>query len=175
MGAAARRRATMIVSLLLLVLTGVLFLRIPMGFLPTEDQGSIFAFTEAAEGISFDAMLHLQRQVAAIVAKNPYVDNFFSSIGAGGPNVAGNTGRIFIRLVPRSKRPPAEQIVQDLRPQFAGIPGMKVYPQILPTIRLGGMLTKGLYQYTLQSPDIGELYKYAPLLQEQDEVHPGAD
>ncbi len=168
-----RRRATMIVSLLLLILTGVLFLRIPMGFLPTEDQGSIFAFTEAAEGISFHAMLTLQRQVAAIVAKNPYVANFFSSIGAGGPNVAGNTGRIFIRLVPRGKRPPAEKIVQDLRPQFAGIPGMKVYPQILPTIRLGGMLTKGLYQYTLQSPDIGELYKYAPILQEKMKTIPG--
>ena len=168
-----RRRATMIVSLLLLILTGVLFLRIPMGFLPTEDQGSVFAFTEAAEGISFNAMLTLQRQVAAIVAKNPYVTNFFSSIGAGGPNVAGNTGRIFIRLIPRSKRPPAEQIVQDLRPQFAGIPGMRVYPQILPTIRLGGMLTKGLYQYTLQSPDIGELYKYAPLLQEKMRTIPG--
>jgi HAE1 family hydrophobic/amphiphilic exporter-1 len=168
-----RRRATMIGSLLLLILTGVLFLWIPMGFLPTEDQGSVFAFTEAAEGISFDAMLNLQKQVAAIVAKNPYVTNFFSSIGAGGPNVAGNTGRIFIRLVPRSQRPPAEKIVQDLRPQFAGIPGMKVYPQILPTIRLGGMLTKGLYQYTLQSPDIGELYKYAPLLQEKMRTIPG--
>ena len=77
-----RRRATMIVSVLLLILTGVLFLRIPKGFLPSEDQGSIFAFTEAAEGISFDAMLPAEA-VAAIVAKNPYVDNFFSSIGAG--------------------------------------------------------------------------------------------
>ena len=111
--------------------------------------------------------------MAAIVAKNPYVDNFFSSIGAGGPNVAGNTGRIFIRLIPRNKRPPAEKIVQHLRPQLATIPGIKVYPQILPTIRLGGMLTKGLYQYTLQSPDIGELYKYSPLLQEKMRTIPG--
>jgi len=145
----------------------------PMGFLPNEDQGSIFAFTEAAEGISFDAMMGQQKQVAAIVAKNPYVDNFFSSIGAGGINVAGNTGRIFIRLVPRSKRPPAEKIIQDLRPQFATIPGIRVFPQILPTIRLGGMLTKGLYQFTLQSPDISELYKYAPLLQDKMRTIPG--
>ncbi len=167
------RRATMIVSLLLLLLTGALFFSMPMGFLPNEDQGSVFCFTEAAEGISFDAMMRQQKQVAAIVAKNPYVDNFFSSIGAGGINVAGNTGRIFIRLVPRSKRPPAEEVIRQMRPQFATVPGMRVYPQILPTIRLGGMLTKGLYQFTLQSPDISELYKYAPLLQDKMRSLPG--
>ncbi len=167
------RRSTMGVSGLLLLLTAVLFWAMPMGFLPNEDQGSIFAFTEAAEGISFEAMMRQQKAVAAIVSQNPYVSNFFSSIGAGGPNVAGNTGRLFIRLIPRAKRPPAEEIIQQLRPQFATIPGIRVYPQILPTIRLGGMLTKGLYQLTLQSPDINELYKYAPLLQDKMRTIPG--
>jgi hydrophobic/amphiphilic exporter-1 (mainly G- bacteria), HAE1 family len=167
------RGSTMIVSGLLLLLTAVLFWAIPMGFLPNEDQGSIFAFTEAVEGISFEAMMRQQKGVAAIVSQNPYVSNFFSSIGAGGPNVAGNTGRVFIRLVPRSQRPPAEEIIQQLRPQFATIPGIRVYPQILPTIRLGGMLTKGLYQFTLQSPDINELYKYAPVLQDKMRTIPG--
>ncbi len=114
-----------------------------------------------------------QKAVAAVVSRNPYVDNFFSSMGAGGPNVAGNTGRIFIRLIPRSKRPPAEEIIQQLRPQFAQIPGIKVYPQILPTIRIGGMLTKGLYQFTLQSPDIVELYRYAPMLEAKMRALPG--
>jgi len=167
------RRGTMIVSGVLLILTAVLFAAIPKGFLPNEDQGTIFAFTEAAEGISFDAMMREQKAVAAVVSKNPYVVNFFSSIGAGGPNVAGNTGRIFIRLIPRSKRPPAEEIIQQLRPQFAQIPGIKVYPQILPTIRVGGMLTKGLYQFTLQSPDTTELYRYAPLLEAKMRALPG--
>jgi HAE1 family hydrophobic/amphiphilic exporter-1 len=168
-----RQRVMMIVSGLLLILTVILFAAIPKGFLPNEDQGSIFAFTEAAEGISFDAMMREQKAVAAVVSKNPYVDNFFSSMGAGGPNVAGNTGRIFIRLIPRSQRPPAEEIIQQLRPQFAQIPGVKVYPQILPTIRIGGMLTKGLYQFTLQSPDIGELYRYAPMLEAKMRALPG--
>ena len=158
---------------LLLILTAVLFGGIPKGFLPNEDQGSIFAFTEAAEGISFDAMMQQQKAVAAVVSKNPYVDNFFSSMGAGGPNVAGNTGRIFIRLIPRSKRPSAEEFIQQLRPQFAQIPGIQVYPQILPSIRIGGMLTKGLYQFTLQSPDIDELYRYAPLLEAKMRSLPG--
>jgi len=167
------RRGTMIVSGVLLILTALLFGAIPKGFLPNEDQGSVFAFTEAAEGISFDAMMQQQKAVAAVVSKNPYVDNFFSSMGAGGPNVAGNTGRIFIRLIPRSKRPPAEEFIQQLRPQFAKIPGIKVYPQILPVIRIGGMLTKGLYQFTLQSPDIVELYRYAPLLETKMRSLPG--
>jgi HAE1 family hydrophobic/amphiphilic exporter-1 len=167
------RRGTMIASLLLLLLTGALFLAMPMGFLPNEDQGSIFAFTEAAEGISFEAMMRQQKAVAAIVAQNPYISNFFSSIGASGPNVSGNTGRIFIRLIPRSQRPPAEKIIQQLRPQLATIPGIRVYPQVLPVIRLGGMLTKGLYQFTLQSPDIVELYKYAPLLEDKMRTIPG--
>jgi HAE1 family hydrophobic/amphiphilic exporter-1 len=167
------QRKTMMVSGLLLLVTAGLFAAIPKGFLPNEDQGTIFAFTEAAEGISFEAMMREQKAVAAIVGQNPYVKNWFSSIGAGGPNVAGNTGRIFIRLIPRSERPPAEEIIQQLRPALATIPGIRVYPQILPTIRIGGMLTKGLYQFTLQSPDTEELYKFAPLLQDRMRALPG--
>jgi hypothetical protein len=59
--------------------------------------------------------------------------------------VSGNTGRIFIRLIPRSQRPPAEEIIQQLRPRLAAITGIRVYPQILPTIRIGGMLTSGTF------------------------------
>jgi HAE1 family hydrophobic/amphiphilic exporter-1 len=167
------RPGTMIVSGLLLLLTLALLWVMPMGFLPNEDQGTVFAFTEAAEGISFDAMMREQKRVMAIVGQNPYVNNYFSAIGAGPNNVAGNNGRIFIRLVPRSQRPPAEEIIQQLRPKLATIPGIRVYPQILPTIRVGGMLTKGLYQLTLQSPDITELYHYAPLLQDKMRTIPG--
>jgi HAE1 family hydrophobic/amphiphilic exporter-1 len=97
-----RRRATMIVALLLLILTLVLFGLIPKGFLPNEDQGTIFAFTEAAQGISFDAMVREQKAVMAVVSQNPYLKNFFSAIGASTHSVSGNTGRIFIRLIPRS-------------------------------------------------------------------------
>jgi HAE1 family hydrophobic/amphiphilic exporter-1 len=95
------------------------------------------------------------------------VKNFFSAMGAGGPNVAGNTGRMFIRLIPRSQRPGVEAIIQQLRPQLAQIPGIRVFPQVLPPIRIGGMLTKSQYQLTLQSPDIKALYHYAPLLEDK--------
>ncbi len=168
-----RRRATMIVMLLLLILTLVLFGMIPKGFLPNEDQGTIFAFTEAAEGISYDAMVRMQKAAMAVVSKNPSVRNFFSSAGVSNMNVSGNTGRIFIRLIDRNKRPGVEEIIQQLRPQFATIPGLRVFPQVLPPIRIGGMLTKSLYQITLQSPDIKDLYHYAPLLEAKMRALPG--
>jgi HAE1 family hydrophobic/amphiphilic exporter-1 len=169
----SHRRSTMLVSGLLLVITFALFVMVPKGFLPSEDTGSIFCFTEAAEGISFEAMVKEQKALMAIVTQNPYMKNFFSSVGAGGPNVAGNTGRMFIRLIPRNKRPGVEEIIQDLRVQLSKVPGIRAYPQNLPPIRIGGMLTKGLYQLTLQSPDTNELYKYAPVLQEKMRGLPG--
>jgi HAE1 family hydrophobic/amphiphilic exporter-1 len=168
-----RRRTILMVSFLLLILTLALFGMIPKGFLPNEDQGTIFAFTEAAEGISFDAMIRQQKAVMAVVGRNPYLKNFFSSIGASNINVSGNTGRIFIRLIPRSQRPGVEEIIQQLRPQLATIPGIRVFPQVLPPIRIGGMLTKSQYQLTLQSPDIAELYHYAPLLEAKIRTLPG--
>ncbi|MGO8760693.1 MAG: efflux RND transporter permease subunit [Desulfobaccales bacterium] len=168
-----RRRATMIVMLLLLILTLVLFGMIPKGFLPNEDQGTIFAFTEAAEGISYDAMVRMQKAAMAVVSNNPSVRNFFSSAGVSNMNVSGNTGRIFIRLIDRNKRPGVEAIIQQLRPQLATIPGLRVFPQVLPPIRIGGMLTKSLYQITLQSPDIKDLYHYAPLLEAKMRALPG--
>ncbi|MBM4300601.1 MAG: efflux RND transporter permease subunit [Deltaproteobacteria bacterium] len=168
-----RQRSTMIVSVLLLVLTLFLLGIIPKGFLPSEDTGSIFTFTEAAQGISFDAMVRQQKALAAIVAENPYVKNWMSSVGASGPNVAGNTGRIFIRLIPRNQRPGVEEIIQQLRPQLATVPGIRAFMQNLPPIRLGGMLTKSLYQLTLQSPDIKDLYHHAPLLEAKVRTLPG--
>jgi hydrophobic/amphiphilic exporter-1 (mainly G- bacteria), HAE1 family len=146
---------------------------IPKGFLPDEDTGQIFVFTEGAQDISFDAMKQNQRRAAEIVQKNPYVDNFMSSMGATSFSPSPNTGRMFIRLKPHSERPGAGQIVQDLRRQFAVLPDTKVYPQILPTIRIGGQLTKALYQYTLQDADLKELYRWAPVVFDKMRVLPG--
>src|SRR3989441_1035032 len=84
-----------------------------------------------------------------------------------------NTGRIFMRLKPRDQRPPADKIIEDLRPKLATVPGLKVYPQNLPTIRIGGSLTKALYQYTLQATDLQELYRWAPILYDKMRTLPG--
>jgi hydrophobic/amphiphilic exporter-1 (mainly G- bacteria), HAE1 family len=160
------RRLTMAVLLLTFVMTAYLFVVIPKGFIPTEDTGSIFAFTEAAQDISFEAMMERQRAVAAVVRQQPYVDQFMSFIGASGSSTVLNNGRIFIRLKPRNERPHAEVLIADLRTKLAAVPGIRVYPQLLPTIRIGGQLTKALYQYTLQDADLQQLYHWAPRLYE---------
>ena len=167
------RRFTMAVMLLTFVLTAWLFVIIPKGFIPTEDTGQIFAFTEAAQDISFDAMTEKQRAAAAIVMQQPYIDQIMSSIGASTINVVPNTGRIFMRLKPRDQRPPADKIIDDLRPKLATVPGLRVYPQNLPIIRIGGSLTKALYQYTLQSTDLQALYRWSPTLFDKMRTLPG--
>jgi HAE1 family hydrophobic/amphiphilic exporter-1 len=160
------RRTTLAVTILLTLVTGYLFTKIPMGFLPSEDTGQIFAFTEAAQGISFDNMVTHQKELAAIVAKDPNIDAFMSAVGASGVSVANNTGRMFMRLKPRSERKlSADEIIQQLRPKVSQVPGIMMFMQNLPAIRIGGQLTKSQYQFTLQSPDTGELYRSAAELE----------
>jgi HAE1 family hydrophobic/amphiphilic exporter-1 len=146
------------------VLTGWLFRIIPKGFIPNEDTGQIFAFTEAAQDVSFESMVARQRAAAEIVSQQPYVEQFMSAVGAGGSGVVPNTGRLFIRLKPHAQRPHVDKVIEDLRPKLAAVPGLRVYPQNLPTIRIGGNLTKAVYQYTLQDTDLKSLYYWAPVI-----------
>jgi hydrophobic/amphiphilic exporter-1 (mainly G- bacteria), HAE1 family len=161
----AHRGITMLASLAVLVATGYLFVAIPKGFLPSEDTGRIIGFVEAPQDISFASMVEHQRAVAAIVAKDPNVEAFMSSVGAGGGNTA-NTGRLIVSLKSRKERAlSADQVIQELRPKLAVVPGVRVYLQNLPTIQVGGQVTKSQYQYTLQDADTVELYHWAPLLE----------
>ena len=160
------RATTLIISLILMGLTAWLFVLTPKGFFPSEDIGQIFAITEAAQGISFESMAEHQIAVSRTIALDTNLDNLTSSIGGGGSTMAGNAGRVFVRLKPRSQRQfSADQIIQNLRPKLNAIPGIKVFLQNPPPIRIGGMLTKSLYQFTLQSPDTTELYHWAPILE----------
>jgi HAE1 family hydrophobic/amphiphilic exporter-1 len=158
--------ATMLISSVVFIATIIMFIIMPKGFLPSEDTGALFISTEAAQGISFDSMKQHQQAIADYVLKDPNVEGFMSSVGAGGPNTAGNQGRMFIKLKPRSERKlHVDQVIQKLRPKLAQVPGIQAYPQNPPPIRIGGTLTKSLYQLTLQSPDTSELYEYAPKLE----------
>ena len=160
------RFITLMISIVLLPVTFALFYVIPKGFLPTEDTGQVFAITEAQQGISFDDMRKHQLEIADIIAQDENVEAFMSSIGAGGPNAAANSGRIFMRLKPRAERKlSADQVIQVLRRKTAGVIGIKMFMQNLPPIRIGGVLTKSQYQYTLQGPDTDELYEAAPVLE----------
>ena len=155
------RMATVSVAGIMLVLTVVVARVLPTGFLPTDDTRQIFVFTEGAQDVSFGEMVKHQQAAAAIVAQHPAVEAFMSALG-GGPTVSTiNQGRIFMRLKPRGERPPATEVVQDLRKKLAVIPGLRAYPQILPPIRIGGSLTKALYQFTLFGTDLKGLYAAA--------------
>jgi len=168
------RLATIVISNLVLVVTVLLFMAFSYGFLPSEDIGQIFGFTEAAQGISFESMKEHQLAVMEIVRQDPNVDSFSSTAGAGGSAPTGNLGRIFVSLKPRSKRKlNADEIIQELRPKLAKVPGIQVFLQNPPPIRIGGQLTKGQYQFTLQSPEIKELYVHAPKLEAKMRELPG--
>jgi HAE1 family hydrophobic/amphiphilic exporter-1 len=160
------RRATMIVTGFLLLATIYLFSVSPKGFIPSEDTGQINGFTEATQGISFGSMVLHQQALAEIVRQDPNIASYSSTVGVGGPSATGNSGRLFIRLKERSKRRmSADEVIQSLRTKLAGVPGIQIFLQNPPLIRIGGRMTKGLYQYTLLSPNTQELYRSAVLLE----------
>ena len=160
---------TMLVFFAVFAATWWLFSAIPKGFLPSTDTGQLLVFTEAAQDISYDAMAAKQRQAARIVQADPNVEAAMAFIGpsSSGSSQTLNLGRIFIRLKPRDQRLPADAIIQELRPKLTTIPGMKVYLQNIPPIRIGGKVTKSEYQYVLQDADTTELYHWAPILEEK--------
>jgi len=164
------RRGAMVFSAFILAGTFYLFIAVPKGFLPNEDRSQIFGFTEGIEGISFDSMMTHQNAVNAILQKQPEIDSFMSSVGRGG----GNSGMVFIRLKPKSERKlSADEFIQKLRGQLSGIQGMRVYLQNPPPIPLGGRMSKSQYQYTLQSYNLDELYKYAGIMEQKIRDLPG--
>ncbi len=161
------RRATMAVFWLVLICTGYLFMAIPKGFLPDQDTGQLFTFTEGPQDISFDNMVRHQKELAAIIGKDPSVASYMSFVGAGGTNMTVNSGIVFARLKPMSQRPHVNQILQNLRPQLGQVTGIRAFMQVPPSIRIGGQLTKSPYQYTLQSADMEELYRWAPKIEDR--------
>jgi HAE1 family hydrophobic/amphiphilic exporter-1 len=165
---------TVVTSGAILIATIALFIIVPKGFLPSEDTSQAFAFTEAAEGISFDALVEHQRALNGILKKEPDVEAFMSSVGARGGVTSSNAGVLFMRLRPRSERAVSvDQFIQQLRPKLMAVPGIRAYLQNPPPIRIGGQLTKSLYQCTLQGADTDELYRVAPLLQAKMRELPG--
>jgi HAE1 family hydrophobic/amphiphilic exporter-1 len=163
--AMARPRLVMSGFLATLVLTVVVFSMVPKDFLPSGDSGQLIAFTEGAQDASFTSMVEHQRAVAAIVAQDPNIRSFMSSVGAGGIRPTSNTGTVFMILKPRDERKlSADEIIQQLRPKLATVPGIKVYMQNPPVIRIGGQLTAAQYQYTLQDTDLDELYHWTDTL-----------
>jgi HAE1 family hydrophobic/amphiphilic exporter-1 len=156
-----RRLATLVSFFVVLAGTAVLFAGIRKGFIPDQDTDQLSITTEAAQGTSFHQMEEYQAAVSAILNRDPDIDSLVSTVGGptaavlGGPNI----GQVIVHLKPRSERRLlAGEIIERLRPQLAAVAGVASYLQNPPVLRIGGKLTKSLYQFTLQSPDKTELY-----------------
>ncbi|KWR89222.1 efflux RND transporter permease subunit [Cupriavidus sp. IDO] len=159
----AHRRTVLVAAGLTFVLTAVLFVAIPKGFFPEEDIGQIQVNAEGPQDISFDAMAERLRDAAERMRANPAVRSVVVSIG-GGPSPAINTGRMFIELKPLGERPRMPKVVESLRKDVAGIPGLAVYFSPVQNLRLGGRQSKSRYQYTLQSVKAGQLQEFSDKL-----------
>jgi HAE1 family hydrophobic/amphiphilic exporter-1 len=167
--------SSMLFSVATLLGTAVLFIVIPKGFLPSEDRSQIFGSTEAAEGVSYKSMFKYQQAVSAVLQTIPEIESFMSSAGGGARGSSGsNRGNVMLRLKPKSQRKvSADELIQQLRPTLSSIPGVRVFLQNPPTISIGGRIAAGQYQFTMQSPDTDELYKYAVLMEAKFRDLPG--
>ncbi len=134
---------------------------IPKGFFPVEDTGLLTISTEGPRGASIDAMAEMQNRAAEILQKSPYVVSVVSNIGAVGGSASINQGRLFVELKPADERPPMPEIVQQLRRQLGGIPGLRVFVSPIQNISFGARQSRTLYLYTLQGLRLDELYDWA--------------
>jgi HAE1 family hydrophobic/amphiphilic exporter-1 len=157
------RPATLALSFAILIATGYLFVKVPKGFLPTEDTNQILVVTEASQGASNADVRRDVRAIAELARGDANVEEFMSSVSGTGGSIAlsgPNYGRMFLHLVPRKQRNiSADDLINVLRPKLNVFPGMRAFLQNPPSIRIGGTLTKSLYQYTLQGPNTEELYR----------------
>jgi len=162
------RRLTMAVLLITVLGTCWGFYRIPKGFLPSEDASQLVIFTRAAQGISFDAMVAHQQALRRILIGDPQVLTFFCGVGGSGPTGTLNSGICFAHLVPRSQRTVSvDGLIESWRGKLSAIPGLLVFMQNPPPIRIGARFTESQYQLTLQSPNTQQLYKYATVLEQK--------
>jgi len=151
------------------------YVKSPKGYFPRDDTGLIFAGTRASTDISFDAMNKLQQQALDIVLADPAIDNVGSSVGASGFNAAVNRGRMFISLKPLAERGgmSTNRVIDRLRRELARVNGLSVFLSAAQDIRVGARQSDSDYQFTLWSPDIGDLYAWAPKVVDKITAIPG--
>ena len=148
----AHQRHVLAVAISTFVVTIAMYIWVPKGFFPEEDLSQIQLTTEAAEDISFGAMLALQDQAAEMVKNDPNVLSMVSFVGGGGNNGnLPNNGRMFLNLKPKSDRAPMQKVLEGLRGKFRTLPGLNVYMRPIQNLQLGGKVSKSRYQFILQS------------------------
>ncbi len=151
-----------------MALSVVMMIQIPKGFFPIQDTGMLNGLAEAAQEVSPMEMMRLQRELGAVLLRDPDIAGFASQTGSTGGNgnaQSANTARFFIALKPREERTlTASQIINRLRPQFARVEGANMFLQATQDITVGGRAARGSFQYTLQDANIPELVEWSQKL-----------
>ena len=157
-----------------LAATALLFYVTPKDFIPAGDTGQLRVTTEGPQDVSFDSMVARQQKLAEIVADDPNIAGYMSSVGAGGPRSTVNNGSLLLLLKPAADRKLGpDDIIQELRKKFAQVPGIRTYIQNPPSIQIGGRQSKAQYQYTLQSIDLPLLYDWSARVTQAFQQLPG--
>jgi HAE1 family hydrophobic/amphiphilic exporter-1 len=160
--------ATLAVAILMLVGTVYLFFNMPTGFIPSQDSGFMFGVTQGPQDISFESMARHHRAVADVVRADPNVQ------GVGAFVVGGNQAFLFGMMKPRSERIlSVDQIIEELRPKVMAVPGLFTFLQNPPPITVSGQNSASVYQLTLQSASLNEIYTWAPQLAARMRQLPG--
>ena len=167
------RIITLMVMFATIALTGYLYVVIPKGFFPQQDTGMIIGLSEAAQDISYQAMVERQQALINAVMRDPAVASVGAQIGAGGGTTTVNDGRLFIALKPQNQRVPVDRVIARLRSSLAKIQGITLYMQAAQDITIGGRVSKTQYQYTLDDADPGELNHWAALFLDKIKTIPG--
>ena len=156
---------TLMVAIATLVITIWLYVIIPKGLLPQQDTGLIVGETDAAQSISFKAMVERQRRIADIVRKDPDVVSVASFVGAGTVNATANTGHLYINLKPRNERKAsASEIIDRLRDATKDVEGIALFMQAVQDVQIDSRVSRTQYQYTLEDADEAELSQWSTTL-----------
>ncbi|MGI3129750.1 multidrug efflux RND transporter permease subunit [Halopseudomonas pachastrellae] len=158
-----RQRATLLVMLGTIALTGLLYLAVDKDFFPVQDSNVIQVITEAPQDISFSAMAERQRELAVALLEDPAIENLSSFIGVDGSNVTLNSGRLLINLPPHSERDESLFTVMDrLRERAAEVPGITAWFQPVQELTIEDRVSRTQYQFSLTSLDSDELREWVP-------------
>jgi len=164
-----RHQALMlIVAVGTVVLTVVLYIVIPKGFFPVQDNGLIQAITEAPQSVSFASMSERQRRLADVILNDPEVESLTSFIGVDGTNPTLNSGRMLINLKPRDERTStASEIIRRLQRETRSLEGIALYMQPSQDLTIDSTVSRTQYQFVLQSPNLDDFDTWVPRLMDR--------
>jgi multidrug efflux pump len=141
-----------------------LFIHVPKGFFPQQDNGRLQGTIIADQDTSFQAMEKDLSQMVKIVQADPAVSTVTGFTGSQGGN--GNTinqARVNIQLKPLDERGVSVyDVIERLRPKLSVIRGSRLYLQAAQDVRVGGRQSAALYQFTMRGDNVEDLTKYGP-------------